>query len=37
VVQEIPVRVSDGNGLQIKGEDPNGGDVFTAGIEILSQ
>jgi len=37
VVREIPVRVSDGNGLQIKGEDPKGGDVFAAGIEIVSR
>jgi hypothetical protein len=37
VVKEIPVRVLDGNGLQIKGEDPRGGDVFAAGIEIISQ
>ncbi len=37
VVREFPVNVSDGNGLQIRGEDPNGGDVFAAGIEILSR
>jgi hypothetical protein len=37
VVCEIPIRVFDGNGLQIKGEDPKGGDVFAAGIEIISQ
>ena len=36
VVREIPIRVLDGNGLQIKGEDPRGGDVFAAGIEIIS-
>jgi hypothetical protein len=37
VVREITVRVADGNGLQINGEDPKGGDVFTSGIEILSR
>ena len=37
VVREIPVRVADGNGLEIKGEDRTGGDVFAAGIEIVSR
>lgn len=37
VVREFPVTVADGNGLQIVGEEPKGGDVFASGIEILSR
>ena len=37
VVREFPVRVSDGNGLQIEGEAPRGGDVFASAIEIVSR
>lgn len=37
VVREFPVKVSDGDGLQIRGEDHTGGDVFAAAIEIVSR
>ena len=37
VVKDIPVRVRDGNGLQIECRKASGNDVFEAAVEVLSQ
>ena len=37
VVKDIPVRVTDGNGLQIECLKAAGNDVFEAAVEVLSE